>query len=702
MQVRLLGPVDVVDGDVAQPIPGLRRRAVLAVLGLAAGDPVSIERLVEVVWDGAPPARALNTLQSNISYLRGLLGGRDAIVARPPGYRLYTDGGTDLDLARQLIGQARRSDNPAEHVRLLESALLLWRGRPLADVAGLSWLDSQADRLAQLRLDALHDLHGARLALGEHITLIAELENLIREHPYQERFHRHLMLAYYRAGRQADALSAYQQLRRRLADELATEPALELRELEAAILRQSASLDPPGHAEAPERRSVTEGAAEVPRQLPADLGGFVGRLDHLADLDRQLENSRDGVTIRVISGTAGVGKTALAVHWAHRVAHRFPDGQLYVNLRGFDPAGAPMAPAEAIRGFLEAFGVPAARIPSGPDARAALYRTIVAGRRLLILLDNAADADQLRPLLPGAPCSLVVITSRDQLRALSVTDGAHPHPLDLMTRDEAREMLGRRIGATRLAAEPAAADDIIDGSYRLPLALAVVAARAATYPRLPLAALAAELRDDRGALQALAGGEAAVDVRAVLSWSYRQLSPDAARLFRLLGLHPGPDLTAAAVASLVALPPSRTPALLAELIRTNLVGQPVPGRYAFHGLLRTYAWELTEHTETARQRRSAIRRLLDHYTHTADAANRLLGPTCDDAPPGPVEPGVTPEPLSDEAHALAWFMAERRVLFAAVALAARYDLQGPSRRLASALAAFSAKQGDWYADSVAS
>jgi hypothetical protein len=188
----------------------------------------------------------------------------------------------------------------------------------------------------------------------------------------------------------------------------------------------------------------------------------------------------------------------------------------------------------------------------------------------------------------------------------------------------------------------------------------------------------------------------------VLSWSYRQLSPDAARLFRLLGLHPGPDLTAAAVASLVALPPSRTPALLAELIRTNLVGQPVPGRYAFHGLLRTYAWELTEHTETARQRRSAIRRLLDHYTHTADAANRLLGPTCDDAPPGPVEPGVTPEPLSDQAHALAWFMAERRVLFAAVALAARYDLQGPSRRLASALAAFSAKQGDWYADSVAS
>jgi DNA-binding SARP family transcriptional activator len=708
MQVRLLGPLDVMVDGVAQPVSGLRRRAVLAVLGLSAGETVSIDRLVDVVWDGSPPAKFLNTLQSNVSYLRGLLGGRNAIVARPPGYRLQLESGdgevTDLRVADRLIERARRTDDPAERVAVLEAALALWRGRPLVDVAGLSWLDSQAERLAQLRMDAMSSLHEARLALGEHANLVAELEALTREHPYAERLHQHLMLALYRVGRQADALAVFQQLRRRLADDLGTDPGPPTRELEAAILRQDPSLDPPAGPAVPgavhihDKRAVHihDEVRAVPRQLPADLAGFVGRADHLAVLDGQLSGDGAGVTICAISGTAGVGKTTLAVHWAHRVAHLFPDGQLYVNLRGFDPTGSPMDPAEAIRGFLDAFGLPAQRIPAGLDAQAAAYRSLVARRRLLVLLDNARDADQIRPLLPGAPSCLVVVTSRDQLRGLLATGGAHPHPLDLMTRDEARELLRYRLGPARLAAEPAAVEDIIDGTSRLPLALAVVAARAATHPQLPLPSLAEQLRDIRGALQALAGGEAIVDVRAVLSWSYQQLGPDAARLFRLVGLHPGPDVTSAAAASLVALPESRVPALLAELARTNLIVEHVPGRYTFHNLLRAYARELAERTETTRQRRLAHLRMLDHYLHTACAANRLLHPMPDPTPLDEPEPGVCPEQFVDAAHASAWFLAERRVLLGVIQHAGLSGFDAHAWHLAWVVAGVVSGQGHWH------
>jgi DNA-binding SARP family transcriptional activator len=584
----------VLADGVPQPVSGLRRRAVLAVLGLTAGEVVSTDRLVDAAWDGRPPATYLNTLQSTISHLRSVLGGKAAIVARARGYLLDLDGDpTDVRVAERLIGEAQRAGDPTRKVAWLSDALALWRGRPLADVAGLSWLDSQAERLARVRLEAVQALNEARLSLGHHAQLVSELEQLTRENPYHESLYAQLMLALYRASRQAEALAAYQQLRRRLAEDLRADTSPPLRELEAAILRQDARLGPPATA------TVHVGRSRVPRQLPPDPAGFVGRVDALAELDARL--AAGDVAISAISGTAGVGKTALAVHWAHAVADQFPDGQLYLNLRGFGPSGAPLDPADAIRGLLAGFGVQHA--PTSPDA---LFRQLVADRRMLILLDNAADADQVRPLLPGSAGCHVIVTSRYQLPSLVAADGARPLGLELLSPAEAYDLLARRLGPARLAAEPAAVDAIVGAAARLPLALALLAARAALRPQLPLAALAAELRDPRAPL---AGGESGADLRAVFNWSYRRLSPAAARLFRLLGHTSGPDITAPAAATLAGIHPSRVPLILDELAQAGLLSQPVAGRFALHGLLRAYALEQSERVDSLEQRAEATHRI---------------------------------------------------------------------------------------------
>jgi NB-ARC domain len=295
-------------------------------------------------------------------------------------------------------------------------------------------------------------------------------------------------------------------------------------------------------------------AVAVPRQLPGAVCGFAGRVTELDELTGLLNSARTGgtVVISAIEGTAGIGKTALAVHWAHQVAGRFPDGQLHVNLRGFDPAGTPMTSAVAVRGFLDALDVPPERIPVSVDAQAALYRSLLAGRRVLVVLDNARDAGQVRPLLPGSSGCMVIVTSRNRLTSL-IAEGARPLTVDLLTVTDARQLLAGHLGASRMAAEPDAVEDIITACSRLPLALAIVAARASAHPSFPLTALADELRDAQDRLEVLNGGEAAANARAVFSWSCRQLSTEAARLFRLLGLHPGPDITAPAAAALPAL-----------------------------------------------------------------------------------------------------------------------------------------------------
>ncbi len=405
----------------------------------------------------------------------------------------------------------------------------------------------------------------------------------------------------------------------------------------------------------------------VPRQLPGAVRQFAGRTAELARLAALLdEDAGDTVVITAIDGTAGIGKTTLAVHWAHRIANRFPDGQLYVNLRGFDASAPAMTPADAIRGFLDAFAVPPDRIPIDLQAQSGLYRSLLAGRRVLVLLDNARDADQIRPLLPGTPGCLVVVTSRHRLTSLVTADGAHPLPLDLLNTGEARELLASRIGRDRAATEPETLDELIELCARLPLALALVAARAATHPAFPLAALAGELRDTHSRLDAIGEGDVASGVRAVISWSYERLDAGSARLFRLLGMHPGPDLAVPAAASLAGVPVGRARAELADLARAHLVEEYAPGRFACHDLLRLYARELADTMDSAPDRRDAVHRLLDHYVHAAHTATELLQASRGPLTLPPPQPGAAAIDLATEADATAWFDAEHAVLLAAV------------------------------------
>jgi tetratricopeptide (TPR) repeat protein/DNA-binding XRE family transcriptional regulator len=454
-------------------------------------------------------------------------------------------------------------------------------------------------------------------------------------------------------------------------------------------------------------------AAPRPAQLPADLSGFVGRATELGRLDALLPavaQRATAVVIAAVGGAAGVGKTALAVHWAHAVADRFPDGQLYVNLRGFGP-GRAVRPTDALRRLLDALGVTPERVPDKLDAQAALYRSLLAGRRVLVLLDNARDAGQVRPLLPGYPGCLALATSRDPLSGLIAEAGARQVGLDLMTGAEAVELLAGRLGADRVEAEPAAVAAIVAGCARLPLALAVAAARAAARSDLPLAAVAAELRDSRQRLAALAGPDQATDVRAVLSWSYRTRGPAAARLFRLLALAPGPDISAAAAASLAGASAAVSPAgaaaaspagsplagdsardALAELTGAGLLTEHAPGRYGWHDLLRAYATELSE-ADPAPERAAATRRLLDHYLHTARAADRVLQPRRDQIEIAAPAPGVVPERVADP---LVWFDAEHAVLMAAVEHAARSGFDVHAWQLAWAITDYQDRRGRWH------
>jgi tetratricopeptide (TPR) repeat protein/DNA-binding XRE family transcriptional regulator len=436
----------------------------------------------------------------------------------------------------------------------------------------------------------------------------------------------------------------------------------------------------------------------VPAQLPLDVYGFTGRTAHLDALDAiAAPGTRQptAVAVIVIHGTAGIGKTALAVHWAQRAADRFGDGQLYVNLRGFAPTGTLMPPAEAIGAFLSALGVPPQQIPAGLDAQAALYRSLLVGKRMLIVLDNARDADQVRPLLPGAPGCLVLVTSRNQLTSLLATEGAHPLALAPLTTGEARDLLTHRLGTRRVAAEPEAAEAITTACGRLPLALAIAAARAATHPHLPLHTLADDLSGTTGGLDTLTTGDRATDIRAAFSWSYHALSGGAARLFRLLGLQPGPDTSAPAAASLAALPATRVRPLLAELAHANLIVEHAPARYTLHDLLRAYATDLAHH-DPERERHAATHRLLDHYLHTAHTADRLLNRARDPITLTPPQPGVTAAPPDDQRQALAWFTTERDALLAAVRHAATTGFNTHTWQLAWVLWTFLERQGHWH------
>jgi DNA-binding SARP family transcriptional activator/Tfp pilus assembly protein PilF len=663
VEFGLLGPLLARDGGSDLIVSAPRQRVLLAALLLKAGRVVGVDELAEALWADQPPRNAHGAIHTAVQRLRSTLGpaGARLVLTRPPGY-LIDVGDGELDLLRFEVlvgsGQAAAAAGRWELAAgALREALGLWRGEPLADVSSPLLRAREVPPLTERHLSVLALRIDADLNLGRHDEVAGELRQLIAAHPLRERFHAQLMLALYRAGRQADALGAYQEARRLLAEELGVDPGPELRRLHQQILEADPGLMPD--------RPVT------PAQLPAAVRHFVGRAPELRALEQLLEapGAAGTVVISAIDGSAGVGKTALAVRFAHQAAGQFPDGQLYVNLRGFGPSGPPVTAQEAVRGFLDALGVPTVSIPAGLEAQAGLYRSLLAGRRMLIVLDNARDAAHVRPLLPGAGGCLVVVTSRRQLTSLVAAEGASLLTLGLLTVGEARELLIRLLGAARFAAEPAAADELIRLCARLPLALSVVAARAAARPGFPLTALTGELRGAQSRLDALAAGDAASDVRAAFSWSYQQLAAPAARMFRLLGLHPGPDISVPAAASLAGVPPVQARRALGELARVHLLTEPAPGRFALHDLLRDYAAEQAAARDSPAARHRAARRALDHYLHTAHAAAVLLNPARGSLDLASPRPGARPEDISDHGQALAWFRAEHRVLLAAIAWA---------------------------------
>ena len=697
MRFGVLGPLLVRDGDGDIAVPAARQRVLLAALVVRAGRVVPADELSELVWDGVPPAGSAVTLRSYITRLRQALGPRAGrrVVTRNPGY-LLDAAGEEVDLLQftrlcQDGSAAVRSGSWARASSVLSEALGLWRGAALVDIPSRALRQAELPYLEELRLQALEWRIDAGLHLGRHAELVPELQSHIAGHPLRERFHAQLMLALYRCGRQADALAGYRHARQMLVDELGAEPGAELRSVHERIL----ALDPALAAPEPVARG---GALAVPRQLPAAAGSFVGRAHELATLTALLcpaGQAPGTVVISAVGGTAGVGKTALAVHWAHRVADRFPDGQLYVNLRGFDPSGTPVPAAEAVRGFLDALGVPPERIPPTPEAQAGLYRSLLADRKMLIVLDNIRDEQQARPLLPASGGSLVLATSRCQLAGLAATDGARLLSLDVLAEAEARQLLAARIGTARSAAEPEAVSEIAGLCGCLPLALAVAAARAAARPRFTLAALAAELRDAPGRLDALDAGDPASNVRSVFSWSYQQLTSDAARMFRLLGIHPGPDFTVPAAASLAGVPPDRALRHLGGLARAHLITEHLPGRYALHDLLRAYAAEQARRTDTDTDRREATGRALDHYLHTAARAALMLMPAKEPVVLAPPRPGVTAGQPAVDSQALAWFEAEHQNLLATLKLAAGSGFDCHAWQLPWAMAAFLEARGYW-------
>jgi DNA-binding SARP family transcriptional activator/Tfp pilus assembly protein PilF len=697
VQFAILGPVEVTAGGQRLGIGGQRARAVLARLIVAANSVVGAEALAGELWPDLEPGRAAAVLQVRVAELRRVFrqaGAADRLVTRAGGYVLVADA-KEVDAARfdQLAAKGRTllaAGDAAGAAGCLARALELWRGQPLANVGDLAWARAEAARLGEARLAAVECHVQARLDCGDASELIADLEALTGDHPLRERLWALRMLALYRCGRQAEALAVYQQLRAILVEELGIEPATDLRELHQQILAQDPALALATRglaASVPAVRSVV-----VPRELPAEVAAFTGREVELAELDFLLPavgeepGAAPGpVVISAVAGTAGVGKTTLAVRWAHRVAGQFPDGQLYVNLRGYDP-GQPVTPSEALARFLRALGVADVDIPLEEAERAGRYRSLVATKRLLVVLDNAATEDQVRPLLPGGGSVMVVVTSRDSLPGLVAVDGAHRLDLDLLPQDEAVALLSALIGR-RAGADRAAAEALAGLCARLPLALRVAAELAAARPGAPLAELVAELASERNRLELLdAGGDARGAVASVFSWSYNHLPADAAQLFRLLGTHPGADwdlYAAAALTASTSLTQARR--TLAELARAHLVQPAAPGRYQMHDLLRAYAASLATTGDRNEARQAALTRLFDYYLATCAAAADCLSPGDRTWRPDP-PPTATPTPqLSDPAAAQAWLDAELPTLVKVAEYTAGHGWPGHAGRLGATL-----------------
>ncbi|MFG1659939.1 BTAD domain-containing putative transcriptional regulator [Micromonospora chersina] len=612
LRINVLGPVQAVhDGTPVRLGPKLVE--LLSVLLVDPGATVSTARTIDLLWGDEAPTGARTTLRSHVSHLRRALPGA-ALVTVGAGYRLdVSPDAVDAYRFERWCVEGRRlvaagePDLTERGVSMLADALALWRGPAFADVADRPWVLPRIAQLDAARRAARRGHAEALSALGRHAEAVALLSGIVVDDPYDEGVRRLLALALYAERRVDEAAEVCREglvlLRERGLD------APELAELQRDVL----------HRRVPSPRQPADHRKPArPCLLPPDPPQFVGRSAELDQARRLL-----GVATVLVSGPAGVGKTQFTTRLAHAVRADFPDGQLYVNMRGFDPTGVPMTAAQALATFLDALGVAPERMPATVDAQAGLYRELLADRRVLVVLDNVRDAEQIRPLLPGASGCAAVVVSRNQLPGLVVAEGARPLRLDLLSRSESRELIVRRVGAARLAAEPAAVERIVEACGRLPLALAIVAARAATHPEFSLHALAGELHG----LDAFAGTDADADVRAVFSCSYRNLEPAAARLFRLLAAHPGPDLTVAAAAGLAGAEPDRVRPALRELAAAHLVVEHTPGRYALHDLLRAYADELGRDDP---DRSAATRRMVDQPALGAGRGRAAV------AAPGPV------------------------------------------------------------------
>ncbi|WP_394618976.1 BTAD domain-containing putative transcriptional regulator [Lentzea sp. JNUCC 0626] len=700
-ELRLLGPVELRVGGRVVEVGHARQRCVLAVLLVEANRVVTMEQLLDRVWADRLPRKARLVASNYVSRLRQVLAGEIAIVRRGGGYVLeVAPEAVDLLHFRHLVRQARTADD-AQALMLLDEATWLWRGEPLAGL-NTPWSAAVRVGLERERTAARLDRVEVALRCGRHTEMLPELFALTDQEELDERVAGQFMLALHRAGRTTDALAHYRQLRVRLIEQLGTEPGTALQDLHHRILDTDPALTQP--AAATTGAAVHSGTAAkaklVPRQLPAAPRWFAGREGELARLDEELALDDPGpcgprspsVVISAVGGAGGIGKTWLVLAWAHRNVERFPDGQLFVDLRGFSPAAEPMSPAVAVRGFLDALGVDPARMPSDLDAQAALYRSLVADRRMLVVLDNAATADQVVMLLPGSPACTVLVTGRTGLASLIDRYGARHLRLDALTRAEARTLLSARLGTARVAAEPDSVEDLVERCGGHPLALAIAARNAATHPAVSLAEVSTELRE-HGLEMFDHDTDPTASLPAVLSWSLRRLTDAQRTAFGLLGIAPGPDITLPAAAALAGLPAVAARRVLSALEEASLLERRPGGRYAMHDLVRVYAAG-TAGELPADVREAALVRVLDFYLHTAHAADRLLDPHRHllQAPDPPMA-GVDPQPLDDADSAMAWLEAEHTTLLASQNAAVNLGRHEVVWHLARSLDTFHLRQG---------
>jgi DNA-binding SARP family transcriptional activator/tetratricopeptide (TPR) repeat protein len=698
MKFGLLGPLLVSD-DAGEPVV-LRAgipRTLLAALLLDANTVRSVDQLADVIWEQRRPAAAAASLHNHVMRLRRQLG--PVIGARirteAPGYRLVVaDGELDLQAFADLCErgrQAARAEDWATTSALLTEALALWRGAPCPDLAGIASVAPELHRLDEARIDALRERVNADLWLGRHHELVGELQRLVAEHPLVESFHGQLMLALYRGGRQAEALETYRRLHRRLTDELGVEPSRQLRELHQDILKGDTDLQAPTNRPA--------GVTRVLAQLPADTHGFAGRESQVRALREVFTARRDGtepVAVAAITGPGGIGKTALALRVAHLVAAEYPDGQVYVDLRG--ASEKPRVAAEVLVGLLRDLGEPDDAVPCELEALAARFRSLTARRRMLIMLDNARDTTQIRPLLPGSGFCGVLVTSRSRLPGLV---GALPVHLSVLTTDEARQLFTTMVGAERVRADPVATNTVLTCCAGLPLAVRIAASRLAARPSWTVATLADRLADERRRLDELAVEDMAV--RVSFQTSYASLSEHghgggalpAERAFRLLSLFPGRDFGAPAAAALLDLPLHDASDVLETLVDANLLESPVAGRYRFHDLLLAFAKERAHEEESADTRQAALRRLAGWYlyvTHQAIGKLRARSPVIDVSgvafPRPPVE-------IAGQEQAFGWFETERNNLLDITRLAATEDLGAFAWLMPRCLYSFYMLYGCW-------